>query len=614
MNIFRTWLVALAMIGCSAASADPQADAILAQAKLAMGGSAWDTVHLVRLQAHAQASGLSGPSEAFEDAASGAYVNRYQLGDFKGADGFDGKTVWSQDNAGQVSVQGGDDARQGAADSAFRAMRAFWYRDRMPAEIAYAGRKSEGDRAFDVIRMLPRGGRPFDMWIDAESHLIDRIVERTAEDIQTTFFSDYRRVDGRLVPFSWRISNGNARYDSIVKVDGVQFDGAVDARTFAPPPPPGRDFGFIDPQKAITVPFKLVNNHIYINVKLNGRGPYEMLLDTGAENVITPTLARELGLKLQGTFEGGGTGEKSVDVAVTSIDRVTIGGAFLDHQLFASSALESFGNVEGKPFVGIIGYELFKRFVVRTDFEKQRLTLIEPEGFAYHGTGTRLRFQLKGTMPIVPGTVDGLAGTFQIDTGSRLTLELMAPFVAKNGLVARYRATVEGVDAWGVGGPEKSWIVRPDKLTLGDVAVNAPVTGLSQSSRGSGADQYISGNVGTGLLRKFNILWDYPRNQIFLERNGYYYDRDVFNRAGVWVNADGQTFVVLDVYEGSPAAEAGLRSGDHILAIGGKRAQTELSLPDFRALICEAPGTKLLLEIDRGGVRKSITVTLRDLV
>ena len=612
----RLWvsLAVLMFLSSGTAHADPRAESVLAQSKAAMGAAAWDNVRFIRTDAQVQTSGLAGPSESLEDAVTGSYVNGYTLGTFKGADGYDGKTVWSQDPSGQVAVQGGDDTRQGAIDTAYRTVRAFWYPDRMPAEIVYQGTKAESGRTFDVVRITPKGGRPFDMWIDAKTRLIDRVVEKTALELQTTTFSDYRRVAGRLVAFAWRQTNGDARYDTVVKVDSVTFEDSAKAQVFAPPPPPQRDFGFLNGQKSVTVPFKLINNHMYIEVKLNGHGPYEMLFDTGGSNAIVPTLAHDLGLKLQGAFQSRGTGEETLDVSATSIDRMEIGGAFLDHQTFASAALESFGNVEGKPFVGIVGYEIFRRFVVRTDYEAHQVTLIEPEGYSYHGPGVRVPLQLKDTTPIVPGDIDGIPGTFQLDTGSRATLDLMSPFVAKNNLVAHYQAKLQGVNGWGVGGKERSWIVRAHRFTFGGVSVEAPVLGLSQSVSGSMAEAGMAGNVGAGLLKKFNIVWDYPHNQIFFERNKHYAETDVFNRAGLWANLGDGGFDVIDVFAGSPASEAGLQTGDRILAVDGRQAQQGITLPEFRERMRAAPGTKLTLDVERKGRRLQIVVTLRDLV
>ena len=594
------------------AAPDPRAADVLARAKAAAGGQAWDAARFVRTKSHVETSGLKGTAESFEDARTGAYVDTFDLGAFKGASGFDGTTVWEQDPSGQVAVQGAADRRQGAINEAYRRSHAYWYADRAQASIAYGGETPDGPRKFHLIRITPEGGRPFELWLDAKTYLVDRVAERNARELITTFFSDYRPVDGKLVAFSSRQTNGQAKYDTIVKVDSVVFEADAPRTAFAPPPPPKRDFGFAS-GKSTTFPFKLVNNHIYLEVRLNGR-PYEFLFDTGGLNVITPTVARELGLKAEGAIEATGSGEKSADAGFTKVQRMQVGGAWLEDQTFIVIGLEAFKEVEGRPITGLIGYEVFKRFVVAMDYESARITLMEPEGFAYRGAGTRVAMDLNDRTPQVSGEIDGIPGTFTLDTGSRSTLDLAAPFVAKNDLVARYHAKYQGVTGWGVGGPAKSWIVRGKRLSLGGISVDEPVVELSQAAKGSNSDAYVAGNVGAGVLKKFNIVWDYTRHQIFFEKNKNHGARDVFDRAGFWINLGGDAFDVVDVISGAPADVAGLKPGDHVVGVNGKKAATEVTLPDFRLLKMAPAGTNLILDVMRGTQRLTINITLRDLV
>ena len=50
--------------------------------------------------------------------------------------------------------------------------------------------------------------------------------------------------------------------------------------------------------------------------------------------------------------------------------------------------MESLSAAEGVPENGMIGFEVFKRFVVKLDYEHEMLTLAIPSAFAYHGDGT----------------------------------------------------------------------------------------------------------------------------------------------------------------------------------------------------------------------------------
>ena len=56
---------------------------------------------------------------------------------------------------------------------------------------------------------------------------------------------------------------------------------------------------------------------------------------------------------------------------------------------------------------------------------------------------------LNERIPEVAGEIDGIPGKFALDTGSRSTLDLMAPFVAKHNLVRRYGAKYQGRDGLG---------------------------------------------------------------------------------------------------------------------------------------------------------------------
>lgn len=604
-------IFALFLIAPAVAAPDPRAADILARNKIATGGGVWDDVRFVRTKMRMETSGLKGTAESFEDARTGAYVDTYDLGAFKGAGGFDGKTVWEQDASGEVAIQGADAPRQAAVNEAYRRSHAYWYADRAQARIEYAGETPDGARKLHVLRILPAGGRPFDMWIDAATFLVDRIAERNARELRTTFFSDYRAVEGKRIPFAARQTNGEVKYDTLLVIDSVMFENDAPRTAFAPPPPPKRDFGFLR-GNGTTIPFRLVNNHIYMEVRLNGR-PYDVLFDTGGLNVITPAVARELGLKAEGAVQATGSGEGSKDAGFTKVTRTQIGDAFLDNQTFVVIDLEAFKEVEGKPITGIVGYEVFKRFVVRLDYENSKIALIEPANFAYRGPGVRVAMDLNERTPEVMGEIDGIPGKFALDTGSRSTLDLMSPFVAKHNLIQRYGAKYQGVTGWGVGGPARSWIVRGKRFSLGGVSVDAPVVELSQAKAGSFVDAYQAGNVGAGVLKKFNIVWDYPRHQIFFEKNKHHAERDVFDRAGFWINLGDGAFDVVDVIAGAPADQAGLKPGDRIVTVNGKKAG-EITLPDVRLLKKAPPGTNLILEILRNGQRQTINILLKDFI
>ncbi len=587
---------------------------ILAKSKEAMGGDAIDRIRTVYTKGSVQTGGLSGQAESWDDTLTGHYLERYRLGPASGADGFDGTTVWTIDTSGQPRVEGGGDARQGAADEAYRRALAYWYPQRWAAQIEYSGEKEDQGKRFHVLRITPQNGRPFDLWIDSATYLFDRIVEKADIETRTTYLSDYRTVQGVKFPFAVHSTNGEAKYDQFATVQLIDLNVPITAAQFHMPAPPAPDYAIAGGKTSTTVPFELLNNHIYANVKIDGRGPYTFLCDTGGANIVSPSVARELGLKSQGALQGRGVGEKSEDVGLTKIQSVQVGDATLSNQLFAIFDLDSYTNVEGVDIRGLIGYEIFKRFVVRVDYEHNQLTLTLPPAFAYHGSGTPVPFQFNSHIPQVDGEIEGIQGKFDIDTGSRSSLSVLKPFAEKHDLANRLHATVHAVTGWGVGGAAKGLLARAQMLRLGSVPVAEPVVEISLQSKGAFTSEYVAGNVGAGVLKRFNITFDYPHQQLIFERNANYSKPDAYDRSGMWLNKSGDAFEVMDVVANGPAAAAGLKVGDKIQAIDD-RAAAQLSLPEVRARFRTQPaGTRVKLSVQSGADKRDVMLVLKDLV
>lgn len=622
MNAFARYMVlsvavmtpAPAIVHAADTNDPSAAAAILARAKEASGGAAWDRLESGRMRAVLETSGLTGTVESWEDMTSGRGLSRYTLGPYSGADGFDGKIHWSQDPSGQVRREEGDDEVLGGANEAYRRCLGYWYPDRWPAERTYEGKKEEDGRQFEVVAITPKGGRPFQIWVDAESGLIDHMVEEAAVETQTTYLSDYRDVNGLTLPFKVRGSNGETKYDQLVTVESFEFNVALAADLFAMPGPPPADYHFAEGRSSTAVPFHLINNHIYLDVRLNGKGPYRLLFDSGGANVLTPTLAGELGLEPEGALQGRGVGEKSEDVGLVEVESLSVGDVTLSDQMFAVFPLEPFSEVEGVPQYGLIGYEVFKRFVVRLDYEKSRVTLSEPATFEYAGSGKTVPFKFNAHIPQVEGSIDGVDGKFDLDTGSRASLTLLAPFVEKNGLEPGSGAVVKAVTGWGVGGPARGRVIRMKSLRLGPIEVKDVVTDLSLQTKGAFTDPYVAGNVGAGVLKRFNLVFDYGRQTIVFERNANADDRDIYDRSGMWLNVKEAAFEVMDVTPGGAAEAAGLRAGDRILAVDGKSA-AEVGLVALRDRFrSEAAGTEIELRVQSDRVGRLVTLKLKELI
>ena len=586
----------------------PDAQSVLAAAKAASGGAAWDALRSQHSKVAIRAGDVAGAAERWSEIPTGRSLIVYTIGPIAGTAGFDGGIAWSQDASGQSTVEASDAARELAVNASYRDRLAFWYPERAPARIAYKERASADGADFDVVRITPEGGRPFELWVNTDTRLIERLVEREAQETRTETYMDVREVSGVKIPFRVRASRGDARRDELIVVESMAFNEPLTGVSFARPAAPSPDFAFPAGKASVEVPFEVHDGHLFLDVTLNGKGPFRMLLDSGGANVLLPQTVAKLGLGAR----GGPAGGAKEDVGVVRVDRVGLRGIVVERQTFAVFDLDALlRRVEGLPDVaGVVGYELFRRFPVKLDFERARATFYDPATFRYAGTGEKLPIAFRGTRPQVRGRVDGIAGDFVVDTGSRGSLALALPFVEANDLVAKYGAKVEVVSGAGTGGHLRALLARAKTLELGTVVIGDPLTTLSLQQTGALAGPDQAGNLGYGILRQFNVTFDYAAGALYLEKNANFGQREAGDRAGVWIERVGRGFEVVDVVAGGPADAAGVKAGDVVVAIDGRAAAT-LPLAAARARLKGAAGRKVRLTIDGGAQR---VVTLRDLV
>jgi hypothetical protein len=598
-------LVAASGHGAAQLGGAPSPDpvAVLAQAKAASGGPAWDALRTQHSKVSILTGAITGSAERWSEFPTGRSLLVYTIGPVSGAAGFDGKTPWSQDAAGKSQPETSDAAREVAVSAAYRDRLAFWYPERAAGRIAYKERAEADGAWFDVIRITPEGGRPFELWVNTETKLIERLVEREGQTTRTELYSDIRDVSGVKMPFRVRATRGDARHDEFVTVDLMEFNTPLTAVRFAQPEPPKPDFAFPAGRPQVDVPFELYNGHLFVKVMLNGKGPYRMVFDSASSSVLLPKTAAALAIA-----PPGGEG----NVSVVRVDRVDLGGVLLERQSFATADIGDFlRRTEGMADIaGVIGFEIFKRLPVKLDYERGRATLYDPGKFKYAGSGASVPVMLRGQQAAVRGRVDGEAGLFLVNTGNRGSLTLSQSFADDRKLRERYASKVEAVYGASVAGLLRATLARVRTLELGEVTINDPVTMLSLTDAGAVADRELAGSVGNGILMRFAVTFDFPGGSLYFDKTASTGKPDVWDRAGIWIERGDGGFEVVHVVEGGPAAVAGVAPGDVIVAIDGK-PWTGSTLAALRSALSGTPGRKVRLRMQAGGER---TITLKDLV
>ena len=284
------------------------------------------------------------------------------------------------------------------------------------------------------------------------------------------------------------------------------------------------------------------------------------------------------------------------------------------------------GGYDGHRNDGLLGYDFISRFVVGIDYAARTLTLHDPSAFRYGGIGHRTRLTLLeddsgGKVPLIDLVVEDESGKahtgkFIVDTGVRTVLTLGDRFATQAGLKAGPGASIRALAG---GGPlvrqARLAIRRVPAIRFGGERIVDPVITVSDDKEGILAAPEFDGIIGGELLKRYRVFLDYPHQQMIVEHTvaaNRPYDYDM---SGLFLAADRpgfRTFTVRDVVTESPAAEAGVKVGDVIIAVAGVQTR-RLTLASLRDLLKRA-GSTIVLVIERGGTRTMYKLVLRRLI
>jgi|HubBroStandDraft_1064217.scaffolds.fasta_scaffold00252_12 hypothetical protein len=606
-------LLAALLLATAPAFADERADALLAAAKAATGGSAWDQIVTWHESGRLETAGLVGTYEEWIDLPAARLAASSRLGALSTSRGWDGTQSWTTDSSGQVRVESAGDAVAENRQQIYAATLAFWYPERMPAERIYVGERQADGVGYDAVEITPAGAEPLELWIERRTHRITRSVQLTGDHPETQIFSDFRAIAGVTVPYRTRTTTGQAKFDVVSTTTLAAVNETIAPGRFAAPPTPVDDTQFPAGADRVTLPFQQVDGDILLPISLNGAAAIGALFDTGAVNMLNRSEAAALGLEAKGALPMGGFGTALATSGVAKVATVDLGGLRLKDQIFFTVDLGA-AEAAGLSMQAAIGYDIARRAVTVIDYAGSRITFIKPASFHPAPEAVAIPFKFTGHIPVIEASLDGIAGEFQIDTGARPSLVVMEPFSRAHDLVRRYQASRTVVAGSGVGGMVRALLFRPASLKIGPFEIRQPVGDLLLDRSGAAADPRTSGNIGAGILRRFTLTLDYARQMLYLVPNARFAEPDVADRSGLWLVRSGPgALAVADVVANSPAAEAGLLVGDLITAIDGLAASS-LGGAEVSRRLAGPPGTLVRVTVRTPAGPRQLTIILADLV
>ncbi|UII22551.1 aspartyl protease family protein [Fulvivirga ligni] len=392
----------------------------------------------------------------------------------------------------------------------------------------------------------------------------------------------------------------------------------------------GQQLGFSisDNKKKVEIPFDIYNNLIVVPVVLNDKLPLKFIIDTGVRTSILTEKSFgdiiNLSYSRKYTISGLG-GENLIDAYVTNNVSLTLPGVKgRGHALLvlAEDYLE-LRNYLGTDVHGILGYELFSRFIVDIDYDRKIMTLTSPDYFKKGKKFQEIPMNIVDTKPYINATVVFDDKTkkdvrLMVDSGASHGLRL-EPDSAKNILPPE--KSIDAILGRGLGGVMGGKIGRIDMFQLAEnICWENVITSFPEDHDFLDSLKTVGlqrdGSIGGEILTRFKVIFNFPHEKLYLKPSKGFKNRFTYNLSGLTIKAKGSkldVFEVIEVRKGSSGALAGIKEGDQIIKVNGTSSKV-LHLNNINAALNYREGKKIRLVIQRDNEKLTVKFRLHSII
>ncbi|MEM6687463.1 MAG: aspartyl protease family protein, partial [Bacteroidota bacterium] len=423
-------------------------------------------------------------------------------------------------------------------------------------------------------------------------------------------------------------------------------------------------FNIMNGKDKTTVNFKMINNLIVIPVEINGV-EMSFLLDSGVNKPImfslNPGDSLSIEQKERIKLRGLGSGQ-SIEAVKARSDTFRIDNLLklnlelfiiLDQDINMSTRL-------GVPVHGIIGYDLFKDFVVEINYSSEKIKFHKKETYNYKKckkcVDLPLTFRnnkpyINVSVAIEEDTKPDIPVKLLIDSGGSDALWL---FEDEEKRITIPEKKFDDFLGRGLSGSIYGMRSRVEKFHVGKFTFEKAKVAFPDSI----AITYVrnfkerNGSIGGEILKRFNVIFDYGNQRIRLRKNRYFADPFRYNMSGIELQHNGMRVVqevkkrsstltnygrqtnaseinvvfehyntlnlvkayeIAEIRKDSPAALAGLKQGDVIISING-RGVDKMSLSRVTGMLEGKEDKKMRLKVLRNDLELKFEFRLKEVL
>ncbi|CAD5343360.1 hypothetical protein FLA105535_03358 [Flavobacterium bizetiae] len=418
------------------------------------------------------------------------------------------------------------------------------------------------------------------------------------------------------------------------------------------------DFEIEKHSKKVTIPFKLINNLIFIPIKVNGI-ELNFLLDSGVEETILFSMEEKQEVSFHNIqkIKLRGLGSEDEIEGLKSTNNVLESHGLKSSNHLVYIILDQSFNLSshiGIPVNGIIGYKFFKNNIVEINYQKKRVVVHVNDKSTHERLSKKFNevpITIERSKPYIYATAvvndDKIPAKLLIDIGNS-----DAFWIFENNKIKLPKKNFPDFLGKGFSGDIEGHRAKIDNFLIDDFNFKKPIVSFPDSTSIRNVKMVPDriGSVGGEVLKRFTVVLDYADKKMYLRKNSKFSEPFTYNKSGITVQHNGLQWVqetvhlemvkvastldevtknevkdgnfrykfslkpvyeIVNIRKNSAAEKCGLQKGDIIVSIN-KNAPYKYSLQQINNLLKSEEDIWINLEVERNSLILKFRFKLED--
>lgn len=384
-------------------------------------------------------------------------------------------------------------------------------------------------------------------------------------------------------------------------------------------------YSFTTSKSKVSFPFKVFNNILIVDVRVNKTKTLKFIFDSGCKStiIIHPKWLDSFDIPYKQKVYFSGLGFKdSIETMKVDDGTLELGqlkGEHIPVFILSKDSL-NLDHYLGTDVDGIFGAEIFEKYYVRVNYKTRLIELYNQRPDkklknSYQKMAVQMR-KSKGYLScmILNNKNELFMSELLLDTGSNI------PVIIKNKEPADLHLDkyINAEIGEGLSGALYSKVSRIKRIFIDTLKLDSVIVAFNETpiTFKDVDENMLDGNIGNDILNRLDMYFAYPENAIYFkptQRIKEPFDFNISNIILLENKSKNNGFIIKSIAGDSPPLLAGLQKGDEIIKIDRYKC-SDINIEDALLLLNKRIGKKITIQYQRNNVISKVTYKLVSII